>query len=402
MPDLPQPLAGVRVLDLATFLAGPFCASTLGEFGAEVIKIEQPGTGDPLRKFGTPATPSGDTLVWLSETRNKRCITLDLRKPQGAELFKRLAREADVVVENFRPGTLERWGLGYETLAEIHPGLVLLRISGYGQTGPKRNDPGFARIAHGFCGLSHLVGMPDGPPLMPGSTSLADYASGLYGALGVLLALRVKERTGQGQVIDIGLYEPMFRLLDELAPAYARDGFVRQRMGADTVNAVPHSHYPTRDGKWVALAATSDKMFQRLAEAMGRPELAAPEAFGQVARRVERRAEVNRLVAEWTGSLTRDEVLRRCAAGEVPCGPIYDIAEIFADPHYAARGNLQTVKDARVGEITVPAPVPRLSRTPARIEQLGPELGADNGAVYGGLLGLSAAELEELERAGVI
>jgi len=402
MPDLPQPLAGVRVLDLATFLAGPFCASTLGEFGAEVIKIEQPGSGDPLRKFGTPATPSGDTLVWLSETRNKRCVTLDLRKPKGAELFKRLVREADVVVENFRPGTLERWGLGYETLAAVNPGLVLVRISGYGQTGPKRNDPGFARIAHGFCGLSHLVGMPDGPPLMPGSTSLADYASGLYGALGVLLALRVKERTGQGQVIDIGLYEPMFRLLDELAPAYARDGFVRPRMGADTVNAVPHSHYPTRDGKWVALAATSDKMFQRLAAAMGRPELAGAESFGLVARRVERRDEVNRLVAEWTGNLTRDEVLRRCAEEEVPCGPIYDIGEIFTDPQFAARGNLQTIKDARFGEITVPAPVPRLSKTPAKIEQLGPELGQHNAEVYGELLGLDAGELEELRGEGVV
>jgi crotonobetainyl-CoA:carnitine CoA-transferase CaiB-like acyl-CoA transferase len=402
MPTLPQPLAGVRVLDLATFLAGPFCASTLGEFGADVVKIEQPGTGDPLRKYGTPVTPAGDTLVWMTETRNKRCITLDLRQPRGADLFRRLVADADVVVENFRPGTLERWGLGYDALAAINPGLVMVRISGYGQTGPKAQDPGFARIAHGFCGLSHLVGEPDGPPLMPGSTSLADYTSGLYGALGVLLALRVKERTGEGQVIDIGLYEPMFRLLDELAPAYARNGFVRGRMGADTVNAVPHSHYPTADGKWVAIAATSDKMFQRLAEAMSRPELAAPERFGKVAARVEQREEVNRLVREWTSSMPRAELLRRCAESELPCGPIYDIAEIFDDPQYAARGNLMKIADARVGEITVPAPVPRLSKTPARVEQLGPDLGRDNAEVYLKQLGLTAAELDDLRKTGVV
>lgn len=400
--DLAQPLAGVRVLDLANFLAGPFCASTLGEFGADVIKIEQPRTGDPLRKYGTPATLSGDTLVWLSETRNKRCITLDLRQPRGAELFRRLAKESHVVVENFRPGTLEAWGVGYDTLAAINPGLVMVRISGYGQTGPKRNDPGFARIAHAFCGLSNLVGTPDGPPLMPGSTSLADYASGLYGALGVLLALRVRERTGQGQFIDIGLYEPMFRLLDELAPAYAYNGTVRGRMGADTVNAVPHSHYPTQDGKWVAIAATSDKMFERLAQAMGRPELAQPDALGRVAQRVKRREEVNGMVADWTRRFPRDEVLKRCKEGDVPCGPIYDIAEIFADPQFAARGNLLTVRDARFGKITIPAPVPRLSKTPARIDQLGPELGSSNGAVYGELLGLGVAEIADLHKAGVI
>jgi crotonobetainyl-CoA:carnitine CoA-transferase CaiB-like acyl-CoA transferase len=402
MSTLPQPLQGVRVLDVATFLAGPFCASTLGEFGADVIKVEQPGTGDPLRKYGTTATPSGDTLVWLSETRNKRCVTLDLRQPRGVDLFKRLVAASNVLVENFRPGTLEAWGIGWDVLSKVNPRLVMLRISGYGQTGPKREDPGFARIAHAFCGLSDLVGMPEGPPLMPGSTSLADYASGLYGALGVLLALRVAERSGEGQVIDIGLYEPMFRLLDELAPAYARHGFVRERMGADTVNAVPHSHYPTRDGKWVALAATSDKMFQRLAEAMGKPELATAESLGRVARRVGQRDAVNALVGAWTGGLTQTEVLKRCAEFDVPCGPIYNIAEIFADPQYAARENLLKVSDERVGEITIPNSVPRLSRTPASIRNLGPELGQHNAEVYGELLGLEANEIENLRKSGVV
>ncbi|HUJ74885.1 MAG TPA: CoA transferase, partial [bacterium] len=359
-----QPLQGIRVLDLATFLAGPFCAATLGEFGAEVIKVEQPGAGDPLRTFGTPATPSGNTLMWLSEGRNKKSITLDLRKPDGAELFGRLVEQSQVVVENFRPGTLEKWGLGFEALSRINPGLIMVRISGYGQTGPRRHQPGFARVAHAFCGLSHLVGMPDGPPLMPGSTSLADYISGVYGALGVLLALRVKEQTGRGQYVDIGLYEPMFRLLDELAPAYAWNGTVRGRMGADTVNAVPHSHYPTQDGKWVAIAATNDKMFARLAEAMGQPALALSDQYGKAASRIAAREHINRLVAEWTSTLPRDELLRLCAQLEVPCGPIYDIAEIFQEEQYAARENMLRVLDSRVGAVTVPNVVPRLSETP--------------------------------------
>jgi crotonobetainyl-CoA:carnitine CoA-transferase CaiB-like acyl-CoA transferase len=258
----PAPLEGIRVLDIATFIAGPFAAGSLGEFGAEVIKIEKPGQGDSLRELGTPS-PAGDSYNWLNESRNKKCITLDLRQPRGAELFRRLVAKSDVVVENFRTGTLEKWGLGYEALHALNRGLVMVRITGYGQTGPKRDQPGFARIAHAFCGLTYLTGQPDTPPLMPGSTTLADFLTGIYGAYGVLLALRARDRTGEGQVIDIGLYEPMFRFLDEIAPVYAATGRVRERMGADTYNSVPHSHYPTRDGQWVAIACTNDKMFAR-------------------------------------------------------------------------------------------------------------------------------------------
>ena len=277
-PPAGRPLAGVRVLDIATFLAAPFAGTVLADFGAEVIKVEQPRIGDPLRRFGTP-TDAGDSLVWLSEARNKKSITLDLRAPEGAEILRRLVRESDVVLENFRPGTLESWGLGYEALRDINPGLVMLRISAYGQTGPMRDKPGFARIAHAFAGLTALSGEKDGPPVVPGSTSLADYISGIWGALGVVLALRVKERTGRGQFIDIALYESVFRLLDEIAPAYAKTGFVRERMGADTVNVAPHSHYRTATGQWVAIACTSDKMFERLAQVMGKPQLAAMPEF---------------------------------------------------------------------------------------------------------------------------
>ena len=259
------PLEGIRVLDIATFVAAPFCGTIMAEFGAEVIKIEQPGEGDSLRRFGT-MTDSGDTLVWLSEARNKKSVTLDLRTPEGAAMFRQLVAKADVVLENFRPGTMEKWGLGYAALAEINPRLVMLQVSAYGQTGPLRDKPGFARIAHAFSGLAYLAGEPGRPPVVPGSTSLADYMSGLFGAVGVLMALRHAERTGEGQSIDIALYESIFRVLDELAPAYDKFGYQRERMGPDTVNVVPHSHYETRDGAECDLAQNEPSPFDARVE----------------------------------------------------------------------------------------------------------------------------------------
>jgi crotonobetainyl-CoA:carnitine CoA-transferase CaiB-like acyl-CoA transferase len=397
----PKPLAGVRVLDIATFLAAPFAGTVLADFGAEVIKVEQPGVGDPLRRFGTP-TEAGDSLVWMSEARNKRSITLDLRTPEGADIFRGLVAQSEVVLENFRPGTLEVWGLGFEALRAINPGLVMLRISAYGQTGPMREKPGFARIAHAFGGLSALAGEPGGPPVVPGSTSLADYISGIWGALGVLLALRVKERSGRGQVVDIALYESVFRLLDELAPAYAKSGFVRERMGADTVNAVPHSHYRTATGEWVAIACTSDKMFARLASAMGRPQLAAEPEFATAAERVARREEVNGMVAQWVASLSLQDVMARCEASEVPCGPLYTIADIFEDAQYRARQNLLEVVDPRAGPLTLPAAVPRLSETPAELRHAGPALGEHTREVLGALLRLDADAVRRLAERGIV
>lgn len=395
------PLAGIRVLDIATFIAAPFCGTLLAEFGAEVIKIEQPGEGDSLRRFGTP-TESGDTLVWASEARNKRSVTLDLRQPEGAELFRKLVAQADVVLENFRPGTLEKWGLGYEELAKINPKLVLLRVSGYGQTGPMRDKPGFARVAHAFAGLSYLAGEPGRTPVVPGSTSLADYMSGMFGAIGVLVALRHAERSGEGQFIDIGLYESAFRVLDEIAPAYARTGFQRERMGPDTVNVAPHSHYRTRDDSWVALACSNDRMWQRLATAMGRPELGSDPRFATSKARIDRREEVNGIVADWAGSRDIAEVLAACDAAEAPAAKLMGIADIFADPHYAARGNLLRFLDERLGELILPAPVPRLSRTPAEVRNAGPALGDANAEILGGLLGLDAATLADLAARKVI
>ncbi|MDQ8728027.1 CaiB/BaiF CoA-transferase family protein [Bradyrhizobium sp. LHD-71] len=394
------PLAGIRVLDIATFVAAPFCGTVLSDFGAEVIKIEQPGAGDPLRRFGTPSE-CGDTYVWLSEARNKKSVTLDLRTDRGASLFRELVRKSDVVLENFRPGTLEKWGLGFDALSDVNPKLVMLRISAYGQDGPLRDKPGFARIAHAFSGLAYLAGEPGRPPVMPGSTSLADYISGLWGAVGVMVALRHAEATGRGQVIDIGLYESVFRLLDEIATVYAKTGFIRERLGPDTVNVVPHSHYQTADGRWLALACSSDKMFDRLARAMRRPELSADVRYATMTARISHRDEVNALVADWLATMSLEQALAECDRHDVPCGPIYSISDIFNDPHYRARGNIAEV-DSRAGSIAVPSAIPRMSRTPPRFRHAGVSLGAHTDEVLTALAGVSASMLATLRDEGVI
>ena len=396
-----QALQGCRVLDVASFLAGPFCATQLGEFGAEVIKVELPRVGDATRRFGT-MTECGDSLPWLSESRNKKCITLDLRKPDGVALIKRLVEQSDVLVENFQPGTMERWGLGWDVLSAINPRLIMVRISGYGQTGPYKDRPGFGRIGNAFGGLSFLAGYPDRAPVTPGSATIPDYMAGLYGALGTLLAMQAREKTGRGQVVDIGLYEPIFRILDELAPAFQKAGYVRQRMGPGTVNVVPHSHYPTRDNRWIAIACTNDKIFARLAEAMERPELAGPDSWGPLANRERDRALVDETVGRWTVQFDRADLLRMCEVSQVPAGPVYSIDEIFEDPHYAARENILTVRDSRVGELAVPNVVPRLSDTPGSVRWLGEALGSHNDEIYRAMLGLDDAEMTRLTREGVI
>lgn len=394
-------LAGLRVLDIATFVAAPFCGTILSDFGAEVIKIEQPGEGDSLRRFGS-ATECGDSLVWLSEARNRKSITLDLKSPEGANIFRRLVSNADVVLENFRPGTLEKWGIGYAALRAINPRLIMLRVSAYGQTGPMRDEPGFARIAHAFGGLSHLAGEADGRPVVPGSTSLADYISGMWGAIGVLLALREVAISGKGQCIDVALYESVFRLLDEIVPAYAKFGIVRNRMGADTVNVAPHSHYRTADHKWVAIACTNDRMFRRLIHVITRADLADNANFASSQARAARRDEVNAIVAEWISAHTMQQVLKACREGGVPCSPIYTIEDIFSDPHYRARENMIEVQDERIGPITIPNALPRLSETPATFKHTGPPLGKDTIEIFGEMLGMSNKDIADLRKKGVI
>ncbi|TCN55967.1 crotonobetainyl-CoA:carnitine CoA-transferase CaiB-like acyl-CoA transferase [Rhodococcus sp. SMB37] len=393
-------LDGIKVLDLGTFIAGPFCATVLGEFGAEIIKIERPGVGDHLRRFGTE-TECGDTLVWLSEARNKRSVTLDLTDPRGQQILRELIADADIVIENFRPGVMERFGFGFDEIHAINPRTVMLRVSAYGQSGPNRDLPGFARVAHAFSGLAYLAGEPDGPPVTPGSTSLADYMTGLYGVIGVLTALQARERTGRGQVVDLALYETIFRALDELAPAFQQFGFVRERMGADTVNVTPHSHYQAADGGWVAIACSHDDMFVRLAKAMGDPDLASPDLFGPKAARLKARDEVNALVSGWVGSLSRDEVIKRCVDAEVPAGPLYSIADIVDDPQYLHRGTITTT-ESRIGPLSVPNVIPALSDTPGEIRWLGRELGSDTDSVLQELLARTPSEIATLRADGVI
>lgn len=396
------PLTGIRVLDASTFIAGPSCAALLGEFGAEVIKVEHPNGGDPLRRLGTDIGTGTESLLWLNEGRNKRSVTLNLGKPQGAQMFRDMAAKADVVVENFRPGTFDKWGLSFETLRAVNKRLIMLKVSGYGQDGPSRDLPGFARIAHAISGLSHLTGEIGGAPLTPGSTSLADYMSGLYGVIGVMMALRSRETSGQGQMIDVALYESVFRALDEIAPAHAMTGTVRGRQGIHTINACPHGHFQCSDGKWVAIACTNDKMFDRLAVAMRQPELSAADRYQTVQSRIADEDTVNQIVQDWSGALTQAEVQEACNTGEVPCGAVMSIADIATDPQYAARKTLTDMMVEGVGMLPFPSPLPRLSETPGQLNSLGPKLGASNAAIYREWLDLSESDLAQLKKDGVI
>lgn len=397
-----RPLAGIRVLELGTYIAGPFCATVLAEFGAEVIKLELPGIGDPCRRYGSASPAPDASFMFLSEGRNKKSVTLDLRTPEGAELAKRLVAQADVVVENFQPGTMERWGLGWEVLRADNPRLVMARISAYGQTGPMRGQPGFGRVAIAFGGLGYITGYPDRAPTSPGTATLADYMSGLFAANGILLALRARDQTGKGQCVDMALYEAVFRILDETAPVYAATGKIRERSGPASHNSVPHSNYPTADGRWISIACTNDAIFSRLAAATGHPQLAGDGRWGTYQQRRADEDAVNAYVADWTGSHRREDIQEICQRFEVPCGPIYSIAEIFEDEQYAARGNLLRVEDERVGSVVIPNTVPRLSDTPGGVDTLGPTLGQHTEEIFETLLGIGPDELAGLAANGVI
>jgi crotonobetainyl-CoA:carnitine CoA-transferase CaiB-like acyl-CoA transferase len=397
--ELPRALEGVRVLDLATFIAAPFCAGLLAELGADVIKVEQPGAGDPLRELGPKVRGQG--LFWALEARGRRSITCNLRVPAGQELILGLVRHSDIVVENFRPGTLERWNLGLDRLRAVNPGVILVRVSAYGQTGPYAPRPGFGRVAQAFGGLTYLAGFPDRPPVNPGSATLADYAAGLFGAVAALAALRHRERIGRGQEIDVSLFESIFRLTDIMALEYDTIGQVRERKGSQA-HAAPHNHYPTADGKWIAIACTNDRIFRRLAAAMDQPEWGADPEFATMEQRTARRAEVDARVIDWTNRHPLAELCRVLDDSEVPNSPINSIADCFADPHYAARGTLMEVADQILGPVRMQAPVPRLSGTPARVDRPAPAVGQHNAEVYGELLGLGAQELGQLRVEGVI
>jgi len=396
---MPHALDGLTVLDLATFVAAPVCATLLGEFGAEVIKVEQPGVGDDLRRLGQQA--DGVSLWWLAEARNKKAITCNLRLPEGQALIRRLVEKIDIVAENFRPGTLERWNLDYETLSTVNPGLIMVRISAFGQTGPYRERPGFGRIAAAVSGISYLSGYPDRPPVTPGTPTIPDYLAGVMGAFGALVALQHRQSSGQGQVVDVALYEPILRMLDELVPVHGATGHVRERIGSGTEYVVPHDHYQARDGRWIAIACTNDRMFERLLRAMGREELR--DEYRTMADRLRQRDELERLIREWVGSQEASDALRRLEAAEVPCSLVYSVRDLFEDPHIKARENIVALPSPLGGLLHMVGVVPRLSRTPGSIRSAGPlEVGKHNDEIYMGRLGLTRAQLDDLKARGVV
>jgi len=396
-----KPLAGLRVLDLGTFVAAPFCGTMLAEFGAEVVKIEVPGTGDSLRTLGEER--NGVSLFWLQESRNKYTVTCNLREPDGQAIIRDFVRGGyTILLENFRPGTLERWNLGYEALSAIDPGLIMVRISGFGQDGPAKDKPGFGRIAQAFGGLTYLCGFPDRPPANPGSATIADYLSGLFAAYGVLVAERHRAATGKGQIVDMALYESIFRVLDSLAITYSVTGTVRERIGTATALAAPHNHYPTRDGKWVAIACTNDRIFARLATLMGQEGLRTDPRFSRERERVAHRVTIDGIVGTWTGSQDMAPLMEALEAAEIPSSPIYSIADIFQDPQFMARGTIETVPHPVLGDVKMPVIVPRLSETPGEIAWPGRELGADTDALLASALGYTPARIGELRARGIV
>jgi formyl-CoA transferase len=387
------PLADTRVLELGSLVAGPFCGKTLADFGAEVIKIEPPGEGDPLRKWRRMR--NGVSLWWQVQSRNKKSVTCDLRRPEGQEIVRRLARASHIVVENFRPGSLEKWNLGWEALSRENPKLVLVRISGYGQTGPYRERPGFAAIAEGMAGFRYVAGFPDRPPVRP-NLSIGDTIASLHAAIGALMALR----TGKGQVVDVALYEAMFNCMESLIADYDGDGYVRERTGSTLPGIAPSNLYPCKDG-YVLIAGNADSLYQRLMTAIGRPDLRDDPALARNDGRAAQMERIDEAIAAWTFPRSLDEVIEEMEKAEVPAGRIYSAADIAADPHFAARGMIQQVTAGDGEPLKVPGIVPKLSATPCAIRTAAPKLGEHTDEVLQGL-GFSNSEIARLREQQIV
>ncbi|MFO1246489.1 MAG: CaiB/BaiF CoA-transferase family protein [Ramlibacter sp.] len=392
------PLAGLKVVELGQLIAGPFAAKTLADFGAEVVKIEPPGLGDPLRKWRL--LKDGTSVWWQVQSRNKRSLALDLKETEAQDIVRRLAAEADVLIENFRPGAMEGWGLGPDALLALNPRLIMLRISGYGQTGPYRDRPGFGVVAEAMSGLRHLTGEPGRVPVRVG-VSIGDTLAALHGVIGVLMALHHRQATGQGQVVDVALYEAVFNCMESLLPEYSAFGAVRGPAGSALPGIAPSNAYACADGGYALVAGNGDSIFKRLMTAIGRDDLGQDPALADNTGRVARVAEIDAAIGEWTARHSVAEVLEVLAVASVPAGRIYTVADIAADPHYRARGMIDEVQMDDGTRLAVPGIVPKLSRTPGGHRRNAPALGQDTDAVLREI-GLSPAQIAALRDRGIV
>lgn len=393
-------LRGLRVIEMGQLIAGPFCGQLMADFGAEVIKLEPPGKGDPMREWGHEK-PQGVSLWWSVIARGKKSVEIDARRPEGQALIRDLVAASDVLIENFRPGTMEKWGLGYDALSAVNPRLVMIRVSGYGQTGPYAHKAGFGAIGEAMGGLRHVVGDPSTPPSRMG-ISIGDTLAATFACLGGMMALHARARTGRGQVVDSAIYEAVLAVTESLVTEYALTGYIRERTGAILPNIAPSNVYPTRDGAYVLIAANQDNVFRRLAAAMGRPALADDPRYSTHDARGGRQAELDALIAEWTRGQDRVALGALLDDAGVPRGDIYRGPEMLEDAHFKARDAIARVMHPTLGELRMQNVAPRLSNTPGRIRGAGPELGEHNDAVLRGMLGLDAGRLAELEAARVI
>jgi len=394
------PLTDLRVVEMGQLLAGPFCGQLMADFGAEVIKIEQPGTGDPMRQWGREK-PHGKSLWWPVVARNKKSVEINAREPEGQALIRELLRGSDVLIENFRPGTMERWGLGPDALSEINPRLVVIRVSGYGQSGPYAKRAGYGAIGEAMGGLRYVVGDPSTPPSRMG-ISIGDTLAATFACLGGMMALHEVARTGRGQVVDSAIYEAVLNVMESLVTEYDKAGFVRERTGAILPNVAPSNVYPTRDGRFILIAANQDTVFARLAEAMDRPELAQDARYASHSARGSNQAELDALIADWTRGHEAAPLSRLLEDKGVPCGDIYRAPEMLEDAHFRAREAIVRVAHPVFGDLAMQNVAPKLSRTPGRINHPGPALGAHNDAIFGGLLGLDDAARADLAERGII
>jgi formyl-CoA transferase len=392
------PLAGLKVLELGQLIAGPFAAKTLADFGADIIKIETPGAGDPLRKWRL--LKDGTSVWWQVQSRNKRSVALDLKSPEAQAIVRQLALDADVLIENFRPGAMEGWGLGPDELLALNPRLIMLRISGYGQTGPYRDKPGFGVVAEAMSGLRHLTAEPGRVPVRVG-VSIGDTLAALHGVIGILLAMQERQRSGKGQVIDVALYEAVFNCMESLLPEYSAFGAVRGAAGSALPGIAPSNAYLCKDGGYALVAGNGDSIFKRLMATIGRNELGNDPALADNAGRVARVAEIDAAIGEWTLGLTVDEVLAALDKVSVPAGRIYTVADIAADPHYQARGMLDEVQMDDGSLLAVPGIVPKLSRTPGGHRRNAPRVGQDTDAVLREI-GLSTEQIQALKDKGIV